>query len=146
MRRRILRPMPTRADGLTEPQLEAVTHRGGPLLVVGGAGTGKTRVLCERFEALVRDGLAPGAILVLARDGDASAAMREQIEAAIDTPFEELWIETFAGFCARVLRGEAVEAGLDPLFAPGTRADRLAPGWKNVGVGKSVGLGWGRVI
>jgi DNA helicase-2/ATP-dependent DNA helicase PcrA len=65
--------MPTRADGLTEPQLEAVTHRGGPLLVVGGAGSGKTRVLCERFEALAREGVAPGCILVLARDGDAAA-------------------------------------------------------------------------
>src|SRR3954465_9013693 len=118
--------MPTRADGLTEPQLEAVTHRGVPLLVVGGAGTGKTRVLCERFEALTRAGVAPGAILMLARDGDSAAALRESVEAAIDTPFEELWIESFAGFCARVLREEAVEAGPDPLFAPVTRADRLA--------------------
>src|SRR4051794_10712694 len=118
--------MPTRADVLTETQLEAVTHRGGPLLVLGGAGSGKTRVLCERFEAIVRDGAAPSSILVLARDGAAAAAMRAQVEAAIDTPFEELWIETFAGFCARVLRDEAIEAGLDPLFAPVTRADRLA--------------------
>src|SRR5918998_1193822 len=45
--------MPTRADGLTEPQLEAVTHRGGPLLVVGGAGSGKTRVLCDRLALLL---------------------------------------------------------------------------------------------
>ena len=118
--------MPTRADGLTEPQLEAVTHRGGPLLVVGGAGSGKTRVLCERFEALARDGVAPGCILMLARDGEASARMRERIEGAIDMPFEELWIETFAGFCSRLLRDEAVEAGVDPLFSPVTRADRLA--------------------
>jgi DNA helicase II / ATP-dependent DNA helicase PcrA len=118
--------MPTRADVLTEPQLEAVTHRGGPLLVCGGAGSGKTRVLCERFEALVRDGAAPGSILMLARDGGAAAAMRAAVEGAIDTPFEELWIETFAGFCARLLRDECVEAGLDPLFARVTRADRLA--------------------
>ncbi|MEA2449308.1 MAG: ATP-dependent helicase UvrD/PcrA, partial [Thermoleophilaceae bacterium] len=118
--------MPTRADGLTEPQLEAVTHRGAPLVVVGGAGTGKTRVLCERFEALSRDGLGPGAILMLARDGDSAAALRERVEASIDIPFEELWIESFPAFCARLLRAEAVEAGLDPLFAPVTRADRLA--------------------
>src|SRR3954447_6225232 len=126
IRRRILSAMPTRADGLTEPQLEAVTHRGGPLLVVGGAGSGKTRVLCERFEALARDGVPPGAILFLARDREAAAATRERVEAAIETPFEELWIEPFASFCARLLRAEAVEAGLDPLFAPVSRADRLA--------------------
>ncbi len=118
--------MPTRADVLTEPQLEAVTHRGGPLLLFGGAGSGKTRVLCERFEGLVRDGAGPGAILMLARDGVAAAAMRTAVESAIDTPFEELWIDTFAGFCARLLRDECVEAGLDPLFARVTRADRLA--------------------
>src|SRR3954452_20280427 len=124
--RRILGAMPTRADELTETQLEAVTHRGSPLLVFGGAGSGKTRILCERFEALTHDGTPPGSLLMLARDGAAAAAMRVSVEAAIDTPFEELWIETFAGFCARVLREEAVEAGLDPLFAPVTRADRLA--------------------
>ena len=121
--------MPTRADGLTDAQLEAVTHRGGPLLVVGGAGSGKTRVLCERFEALVHDGMAPGCILVLARDGAAAAAMREVVETAIDVPFEDLWVESIPGFCARLLREEAVEAGLDPLFGLGgvvTRADRLA--------------------
>src|SRR4051812_6140322 len=127
IRRRILGPMPTRVDGLTEPQLEAVTHRGGPLLVVGGAGSGKTRVLCERFEALTRDGASPGSLLMLARDGDAATAVRERVEAAIETPFEELWIETFAGFCARLLCAEAVEAGLDPLFARGTRADPPSP-------------------
>src|SRR4051794_36105047 len=126
IRRRILGVMPTRADVLTETQLEAVTHRGSPVLVFGGAGSGKTRVLCERFEALVRDDAPPSSILMLARDGAAAAAMRAQVESAIDTPFEELWIETVAGFCARVLREEAVEAGLDPLFAPVTRADRLA--------------------
>ncbi len=121
--------MPTRADVLTETQLEAVSHRGSPLLVFGGAGSGKTRILCERFEALVRDGAAPGSILMLARDGAAAAAMRARVEADIDTPFEELWIETVAGFCGRVLREEAVEAGLDPLFGVGgvvSRADRVA--------------------
>src|SRR4051812_11895731 len=126
IRRRILGAMPTRAEVLTDIQLEAVTHRGSPLLVFGGAGSGKTRVLCERFEALARDGVPPSSMLMLARDGTAAAAMRARVETAIDTPFEELWIETFAGFCARVLRDEAIEAGLDPLFAPVTRADRLA--------------------
>jgi DNA helicase-2/ATP-dependent DNA helicase PcrA len=103
-----------------------VAHSGGPLLIVGGAGTGKTRVLCERFTHLVESGTPPGAVLSLALSTDAAARTRERVEAAIETPFEELWVETFQGFCARLLREEALEAGIDPFFAPVTQADRLA--------------------
>ena len=118
--------MPPRADGLSGAQLEAVAHTGGPLLVLGGAGTGKSRVLCERFTHLVESGGAPGSVLSIALSTDAAARARERVEASIETPFEELWVETFRGFCARLLRDEAVEAGLDPFFAPVTQADRLA--------------------
>ncbi|MEA2435828.1 MAG: ATP-dependent helicase UvrD/PcrA, partial [Thermoleophilaceae bacterium] len=118
--------MPPRADGLSEAQLNAVAHPAGPLLVLGGAGTGKSRVLCERFAHLVDAGASPGGVLSLALTTDAAARTRERVEATIDTPFEELWVETFQGFCARLLRDEALEAGLDPFFAPVTQADRLA--------------------
>jgi DNA helicase-2/ATP-dependent DNA helicase PcrA len=111
---------------LSEVQLKAVAHRGGPLLVLGGAGTGKTRVLCERFTHLIESGTPPGAVLSLALSTDAAVRTRERVESAIETPFEELWVETFQGFCARLLRDEALEAGLDPFFAPVTQADRLA--------------------
>src|SRR4051812_33445749 len=126
IRRRILGRMPPRADGLSESQLEAVAHPAAPLLVLGGAGTGKSRVLCERFTHLVAAGTGPGSVLSLALSTDAAARTRERVEASIDTPFEELWVETFQGFCARLLRDEALEAGLDPFFAPVTQADRLA--------------------
>jgi DNA helicase-2/ATP-dependent DNA helicase PcrA len=118
--------MPPRADGLSEAQLRVVAHRGGPLLIIGGAGTGKTRVLCERFTHLVESGTPPGAVLSLALTPAAAARTRERVEASIETPFEELWVETFQGFSARLLRDEALEAGLDPFFAPVTQADRLA--------------------
>jgi DNA helicase-2/ATP-dependent DNA helicase PcrA len=118
--------MPNRADGLSDAQLQAVAHPGGPLLVLGGAGTGKSRVLCERFTHLVEEGTPPGALLSLALTTDAAARTRERVETSIETPFEELWVETFHGFCARLLRDEALEAGLDPFFAPVTQADRLA--------------------
>ncbi|MEA2471424.1 MAG: ATP-dependent helicase UvrD/PcrA, partial [Thermoleophilaceae bacterium] len=118
--------MPPRADGLSEGQAKAVAHTGGPLLVLGGAGTGKTRVLCERFTHLVGSGTPPGAVLFLALTSAAAARTRERVEAAIETPFEELWVDTLQGFCARLLRDEALEAGLDPFFAPVTQADRLA--------------------
>src|SRR3954462_10400147 len=104
----------------------AVAHPAAPLLVLGGAGTGKSRVLCERFTHLVAAGTGPGSVLSLALSTDAAARARERVEASIDTPFEELWVETFQGFCARLLRDEALEAGLDPFFAPVTQADRLA--------------------
>src|SRR3954469_15993338 len=126
MGRRILGPMPPRADGLSEVQLRGVAHRGGPLLILGGAGTGKTRVLCERFTHLLESGTPPGAVLSLALTPAGAARARERVEASIETPFEELWVETCHGFCARLLRDEALEAGLDPFFAPVTQADRLA--------------------
>ena len=96
------------------------------MLILGGAGTGKSRILCERFTHLVRAGMPPAAVLSLALTSDAAARTRERVEASIETPFEELWVETFHGFCARLLRDEALEAGLDPFFAPVTQADRLA--------------------
>ncbi len=112
---------------LTDRQLEAVTHRGGPLLVLGGAGTGKTRVLCERFGWLVREGgLAPESILVLTGTEAAADRLRERLEAGLDGGFEELTVATVHGVCARVLHDEALEAGLDPFSTPVTPADRLA--------------------
>ncbi len=113
-------------DGLTQSQLAAVTHPGGPLLVLGGPGTGKTTVLERRFAWLAEQGAAPGSVLALALSEPAAAAMRTRVEALVEPPYEELRVDTFRSFCARLLRDEAMEAGLDPAFAPVTRADRVA--------------------
>ncbi|MEA2134189.1 MAG: ATP-dependent helicase UvrD/PcrA, partial [Solirubrobacteraceae bacterium] len=111
----------------TPAQLEAITHAGGPLLVIGGAGTGKTTVLCERFSWLIREGgLAPEAILVLTVSEAGAAALRERLETGLDGGFEELTVTTVHDFCARLLHDEALEAGLDPFSAPVTPADRIA--------------------
>ncbi len=83
-------------------------------------------MLCERFTHLVEQGTAPGGVLSLALTSEAAVRTRERVESSIETPFEELWVETFQGFCARLLRDESLEAGLDPFFAPVTKADRLA--------------------
>ncbi|HEY8866697.1 MAG TPA: ATP-dependent helicase, partial [Solirubrobacteraceae bacterium] len=119
--------MSTLLDGLTDAQREAVTHAGGPLLVIGGAGSGKTRTLAARFAWLVEEGgVAPERILMLALSPAAADAMRARLEASLERPYEELAVTTLHGFCARLLRDEAIAAGVDPFAAPVTPADRLA--------------------
>ncbi len=92
-------------------------------MVVGGAGTGKTRVLVERFAWLTGHGAAPEEVLLLT---PAAAALAEQVESRLAGPYEELTVTTFPAFCARLLRDEAAEAGVDPFATPVTPADRLA--------------------
>ena len=118
--------MPDPLDGLNRAQLAAVTHAGGPLLVVAGAGTGKTRTLTRRFAWLVEQGMPADAILALTFSGAAAAEMRERLETLIEAPYEELNVATFHSFCSRLLQDEALEAGLDPFFSTVTPADRLA--------------------
>jgi DNA helicase-2/ATP-dependent DNA helicase PcrA len=111
----------------TPAQQEAVTHPGGPLLILAGAGTGKTHVLVERFAWLAANGTPTEAILALTFSTAAADALREQIEARLGaTAYEELSVTTFQALCARLLREEALEAGIDPFAAPVTAADRLA--------------------
>src|SRR3954469_9373615 len=110
---------------LTPAQQSAVDAAPGPVLVVGGAGSGKTTVLVERFARRVREGTPAESILVVAPRG-ADAALRERIEDALGDAWGELAVHDAHALCARLLREEAVEAGLDPLFVPATAADRLA--------------------
>jgi DNA helicase-2/ATP-dependent DNA helicase PcrA len=109
---------------LSPDQRAAVEHPGGPLLVLGGAGTGKTTVLEERFVHLAGD--APDSLLVLCLDGPAADAMRERLEDRLAGAYEELAVTTLERFCARLLRDEALEAGLDPFATPVSAGDRLA--------------------
>src|SRR5919206_783583 len=118
--------MPDLLDGLNARQRAVVTHPGGPLLVVAGAGTGKTRTLTSRFGWLVEQGIPADSILALTFSSPAAAEMRERLEALLESPYEELHVSTFHAFCVRLLQDEALEAGVDPFFSPVTPADRLA--------------------
>jgi DNA helicase-2/ATP-dependent DNA helicase PcrA len=118
--------MPDLLDGLNANQRAVVTHAGGPLVVVAGAGTGKTRTLTTRFAWLVEQGTPAECILALTFSSPAAAGMRERLEALLDTPYEELNVLTFHSFCVQLLQDEALEAGVDPFFSPVTPADRLA--------------------
>ncbi|MGH2745029.1 MAG: ATP-dependent helicase [Thermoleophilaceae bacterium] len=118
--------MPALLDGLNASQRAVVAHPGGPLLVVAGAGTGKTRTLTERFGWLVEQGVPAECILTLTFSEPAAAAMRARLEVLLDRPYEELNVLTFHSFCIKLLQDEALEAGVDPFFSPVTPADRLA--------------------
>ncbi len=111
---------------MSTAQQDAITHRGGALLVVGGAGTGKTHALVARFAHLVDEGLEPERLLLLVPTPGAAATLRRRVEEAIARPYEELAVHTAPDFCARVLRDEPLAAGLDPFTVPLSAADRLA--------------------
>jgi DNA helicase II / ATP-dependent DNA helicase PcrA len=122
--------VPVDPSHLTPAQRGAVTHADGPLLVLAGAGAGKTATLVARFAWLTahRDPpTAPEAVLALAASEPAAAELRARMEDVLGARgFAELAVHTVAGFAARLLREEALEAGLDPFVVPATPADRLA--------------------
>jgi superfamily I DNA/RNA helicase/RecB family exonuclease len=105
---------------------EAVEHPGGPLLVLGAAGTGKTSALVDRVLHLVGGEIRPEQLLVLTLTAPMADALRAQIEDRIAGPYDELVVTTFHGLCAKLLHDEALEAGLDPFASPIAAADRLA--------------------
>ena len=129
------RPAPARADGpglaelvdgLNPAQREAVEHRGSPLLIVAGAGSGKTRVLTRRIAHLLRTGEAlPGEILAITFTNKAAAEMRERVEELVGPAARSMWVSTFHSACVRILRRDAAAAGLKSSFTIYDSADSL---------------------
>ncbi|HEY5816453.1 MAG TPA: ATP-dependent DNA helicase [Solirubrobacterales bacterium] len=111
---------------LADAQERAIAHRGGPLLLIGEAGTGKTEVIARRLESLVAEGTASERVLVLASTRAGAQRLRGRVETLLDRPLEELWIGTWEKLCERLLREHAIAAGLDPFFDVLGRAERLA--------------------
>ena len=99
-------------EGLNEPQRAAVTHDGGPLLVLAGAGSGKTRVLTHRLAWLVETGRAgAGEILAITFTNKAAEVMRGRVEHLLGHSTRGMWVMTFHSACARILRAEAERIG-----------------------------------
>src|SRR5215212_5158268 len=118
--------MPDLLDGLNANQRAVVTHSGGPLIVVAGAGTGKTRTLTRRFAWLVEQGAAPDEVLALTFSSPAAAQMRERLEALIEAPYEDLHVSTFHAFCSRLLLERIDELTLREHEIRGNPAPLLA--------------------
>ena len=104
-------------DDLNDAQAEAVRHGEGPLLVLAGAGSGKTRVIVHRIARLVRDGVVPWQLLAVTFTNKAAGEMRDRLVKLLGQAAGELWVQTFHAFGARFLRREAAQAGLPPSFA-----------------------------
>jgi len=103
--------------GLNEEQKMAVTHQEGPLLIVAGAGTGKTMVITRRLAWLIFSGLAkPDEILALTFTDKAAEEMEERVDVLLPYGYVDLWISTFHSFGERILKDNALEIGLDPNF------------------------------
>jgi DNA helicase II / ATP-dependent DNA helicase PcrA len=117
---------PRALAGLNPVQSDAVTHAEGPLLVVAGAGSGKTRVLTHRIAHLIRDrGVSPFAILAITFTNKAADEMKSRVAALVGPVAEKMWVSTFHSACVRILRRDADLLGYPRQFTIYDEADAV---------------------
>ncbi len=105
-------------EGLNPRQREAVVHAGSPLLIVAGAGSGKTSVLTKRIAWLLAErGVHPGEIMSITFTNKAAAEMKERVDALVGRRGNAMWVSTFHSMCVRILRREAQHLGVRSAFS-----------------------------
>lgn len=111
---------------LNNKQLEAVKYKSGPLLIIAGAGTGKTTVITERVKYLIMSGKAkPEEILALTFTEKGAREMEERIDVAMPYGYTQMWVMTFHSFCDQILRDNAIHIGLSPSYKLMTEAEAI---------------------
>src|SRR6201747_2425598 len=104
--------------GLNGPQRQAVVHEGGPLLIVAGAGSGKTRVLAHRIAYLLgARHTQPGEILAITFTNKAAGEMKERVAQLVGPRARTMWVSTFHSMCVRILRRDGKTLGLKSSFS-----------------------------
>ena len=116
---------PSIVDGLNPAQLDAVTHEGGPLLVVAGAGSGKTRVLTRRIAWLIDQGHSPFEILAITFTNKAADEMKQRVGELVGPVAQKMWVSTFHSACVRILRREAAAIDFPSNFTIYDQADSV---------------------
>ncbi len=111
--------------GLNPAQYDAVVHRDGPLLVVAGAGSGKTRVLTHRIAHLVEEGMSPFEILALTFTNKAAGEMKERVGSLVGPVAEKMWVSTFHSACVRILRRDVERLGFPGRVSIYDQADAV---------------------
>ncbi|MDE0236066.1 MAG: UvrD-helicase domain-containing protein, partial [bacterium] len=120
--------MPSTAltEGLNPAQIDAVTHPGGPILVVAGAGSGKTRVLTHRIAYLIDElGVSPFALLAITFTNKAAQEMKHRVGALVGPVADKMWVSTFHSACARILRYEHEAIDFPSSFTIYDQADSV---------------------
>ncbi|HVF73491.1 MAG TPA: DNA helicase PcrA [Acidimicrobiales bacterium] len=112
-------------DGLNPVQREAVLHESGPLLIVAGAGSGKTRVLTHRIAHLVREGVSPFEILAITFTNKAADEMKQRVARLVGPVAQKMWVATFHSACVRILRRDAKLLGYPSSFTIYDQADAV---------------------
>src|SRR5688572_4462184 len=115
--------MPDLLAGLNPDQAEAVLHAEGPLLVVAGAGSGKTRVLTHRIAHLIAQGVSPFEILAITFTNKAADEMKHRVGSLVGPVAQKMWVSTFHAACVRILRRDAARLGYRSSFTIYDAAD-----------------------
>jgi DNA helicase-2/ATP-dependent DNA helicase PcrA len=111
---------------LNKEQIDAIKYGQGPLLIIAGAGTGKTTVITERIKYLILKKYAkPSEILALTFTDKAAREMEERVDLGLPYGYTQMWIMTFHSFCERILKAEALHIGLDPRYKLMTEAQSV---------------------